>query len=124
MALKVLSGELAADPIARKRCSAEAEARIQHPNVVNVTDFGAEESIPFIVMELLHGEDLGLRLQRAPEGLPVTEVADVLLAVCAGVFEANENGIVHRDLKPRNIFLAKVSRRERRSRSSTSASRR
>ncbi len=111
VALKVLRDEAAADPQARARFLREAAAssRIQHPHVVNVIDYGAEGERPFIVMQLLRGEDLSDRLDRHPRGLPIAEAADILLAVCAGVFAAHGAGVIHRDLKPRNIFLARQS---------------
>jgi eukaryotic-like serine/threonine-protein kinase len=114
VALKVLREEAASDPQARARFLREAAAasRIQHPHVVNVTDYGADDALPFIVMQLLRGEDLRDRLDRHPGGLPVPEVAEILLAVCAGVFAAHGAGIVHRDLKPRNIFIARLSAEE------------
>jgi eukaryotic-like serine/threonine-protein kinase len=114
VALKVLREEAAADPQARARFLREAAAasRIQHPHVVNVTDYGAEDALPFIVMQLLRGEDLSDRLDRHPRGLAVSEAADILLAVCAGVFAAHGAGIVHRDIKPKNIFLARLSAEE------------
>ena len=110
VALKILSEHLAAGPGAQARFVREAAAasKISHPNVVKVTDYSAEGDVPFIVMELLRGEDLGVRLRHSPRGLPVEEVADVLLAACAGVFTAHQAGVVHRDLKPGNIFLAQT----------------
>ena len=111
VALKLLSRDLAADPRARARFLREALAasRLEHPHVVNVTDVGAEGDLPFLVMELLRGEDLASCINRQPRGLPITEAVDILLAVSAGVFAAHQAGVVHRDLKPRNIFLARNS---------------
>jgi eukaryotic-like serine/threonine-protein kinase len=111
VALKVLREEAATEPQARARFLREAAAssRIQHPHVVNVIDYGAEGALPFIVMQLLRGEDLSGRLDRSPGGLEVTEAADILLAVCAGVFAAHQAGVIHRDIKPKNIFLARLS---------------
>jgi hypothetical protein len=109
VALKVLSRELAADPRARTRFLREglAASRLHHPHVVNITDVGSENDVPFLVMELLRGEDLAACINRQPRGLPIEEAIDVLLAVSAGVFAAHQAGVVHRDLKPRNIFLAR-----------------
>jgi serine/threonine-protein kinase len=110
VALKTLSERLAADPRAKARFLREAAAasRLDHPHVVDVTDFGSDAGTSFIVMELLRGEDLGALVERHPDGLPVETVADILLPVCAGVFAAHEAGVVHRDLKPQNIFLART----------------
>ncbi len=109
VALKQLSRDLAADPRARTRFLREALAasRLMHPHVVNVTDVGAEGDLPFMVMELLRGEELAELIARHPRGMPVEEAVDILLPVSAGVFAAHQAGIVHRDLKPRNIFLAR-----------------
>ena len=59
-------------------------------------------------MELLRGEDLGAVIAREKRGLDPAFVADIMLAVCAGVFAAHESGVIHRDLKPQNIFLART----------------
>jgi serine/threonine-protein kinase len=109
VALKTLSTHLAADPNAHARFLNEAAAasRLEHPNVANVIDYGSEGSVPYLVMELLRGEDLAQRIAREGQGLPIDETCDILLAVCAGVAAAHEEKIVHRDLKPQNIFLAR-----------------
>lgn len=111
VALKVLRQDATTDAQARARFLREAAtaSRIRHPHVVNVTDFGSEADLPFIVMQLLRGEDLGDRLDRNPRGLAVKEVVDVMLAVCAGVVAAHGAGVIHRDLKPKNIFLARLT---------------
>lgn len=109
VALKTLSRRLAAEPKAQARFLREAKAasRLDHPHVVNVTDFGSQDDVAFLVMELLRGEDLAARIDRHPNGLPTTEAIDILLAVSAGVHAAHQVGVIHRDLKARNIFLAK-----------------
>ncbi len=110
VALKVLKADLAEGTRARTRFLREAAAasKIDHPNVVKVTDYGAEGAVPYLVMELLRGEDLSTLLRRHRRGLPVTEAANILLAVCAAVFTAHQARVIHRDLKPRNIFLART----------------
>ncbi len=110
VALKVLAEDLATDARARARFLREAEAvsKIDHPNVVKVTDYGAaDDSLLFIVMQLFRGEDLGSRLDRLIGGLTVGQTADIMLGVCAGVSAAHQAGVIHRDLKPSNIFLAR-----------------
>jgi serine/threonine-protein kinase len=111
VALKTLSPTLAAEEKSRARFLREAAAasRLDHPAVVNVTDYGSEGETTFIVMELLRGEDLAGAITRRPTGLDVETVADVMLAVCAGVEAAHQANIVHRDLKPQNIFLSRSS---------------
>jgi serine/threonine-protein kinase len=110
VALKVLGADLAEGTRARARFLREAAAasKIDHPNVVRVTDYGADGPVPYIVMELLRGEDLSGLLRRHRRGLPVVEAANILLAVCAAVFTAHQARVIHRDLKPRNIFLART----------------
>ena len=110
VALKTMSASLANDPRAEQRFLREAAAasRLEHPHVVDVTDFGSDAGIIYIVMELMRGEDLAALIQRAPAGLDQTFVADVMLPVCAGVFAAHDKGVIHRDLKPQNIFLART----------------
>jgi serine/threonine protein kinase len=111
VALKTLSARLASEPAAQARFLREAAtaSRLTHPHVVDVTDFGADGGITFLVMELLRGEDLAGALAREPGGLSTERIADIMLAVCAGVFAAHEAGVIHRDLKPPNIFLSHTS---------------
>jgi eukaryotic-like serine/threonine-protein kinase len=110
VALKTMSPTLATDPRAATRFLREAGAasRLDHPHVVDVTDFGTDSGVSYLVMELLRGQDLSALIAREPNGLDPSLVADVMLAVCAGVFAAHESGVVHRDLKPQNIFLART----------------
>jgi serine/threonine protein kinase len=108
VALKLLSGSRATDARARARFLREAAAasKLTHPHLVNATDYGTDGGVPYLVMELLQGQDLAAHLKRHPAGLPVEETADILLAVCAGVHAAHQAGVIHRDLKPSNVFLA------------------
>jgi hypothetical protein len=107
VAIKVLSTALAGQE-AEQRFLREGEAasRIQHPNVVDVTDVGVEKGLSYLVMEFLEGEDLAHRLVRQGALAP-QESADLLLPVCAGLAVAHEEGVVHRDIKPENIFLVR-----------------
>ena len=87
---------------------ARAAARIDHPAIVRVTDFGSTElGHPFLVMEALNGEDLGARIEREGKANPI-EAVRTLLPIAHALAAAHEKGIVHRDLKPDNIFLAKL----------------
>ncbi len=106
---KALRSSIAENEEARTRFLREGEAasRIRHPNVVDVFDVGVEQGTPYLVMELLEGEDLGELLNR--EGLlPVPQIVNIMLPVVAAVATAHEMGVLHRDLKPENIFLAKL----------------
>jgi serine/threonine-protein kinase len=113
VAVKVLRRWLASDAKARRLFLREGEAasRISHPNVVNVTDLGTVDDVPFLVMELLEGEDFG-RLCARRGALPPAELTEIMLAVIAGVAAGHERGVIHRDLKPPNIFLARDQRGE------------
>ncbi|HEU4407599.1 MAG TPA: serine/threonine-protein kinase [Polyangiaceae bacterium] len=107
VAVKFLSPALAteAGPVVRFQHEAMSAAQIKSPHVVQIFDHGVfAGERPYIVMELLEGEDLGRRLERAgPLGLD--ELARVVAQVCRALAKAHAAGIVHRDLKPDNIFL-------------------
>ncbi len=107
VALKTLHGAPARDGALRERflCEAELAARVRHPHVVDIYDAGVEDGVPFLVMELLEGEDLAQHLAR--EGrLLACETVDIVVPVIAGLAELHRLGIAHRDVKPENIFLA------------------
>ncbi|MEZ4293497.1 MAG: serine/threonine-protein kinase, partial [Polyangiaceae bacterium] len=93
--------------VVRFEREARAAAAIESPHVVHVQDFGVEEGTPYLVMELLRGEDLRTRLRRMGR-MPVSETADLLVQVAKALRRAHEAGIVHRDIKPGNLFLARV----------------
>ena len=83
-----------------------AASKVEHRNVVRVFDFGfASDGTPYLAMEYLKGQDLGALVKQRPDFLAVTEVADVMLSVCAAIRACHDVGIIHRDLKPSNIFL-------------------
>jgi eukaryotic-like serine/threonine-protein kinase len=107
VALKVVRAELLADPEARRRFRREAQivARLQHPSIVAVFDYGTfTDGGAYLVMELVRGEDLRHVLQR--EGrLEPDEALRILTAVCSAIGAAHREGVLHRDLKPENILL-------------------
>ena len=105
VALKVLVAELAADKRATRRFvrEARATARLTHPNVARVYDFGRDGGVPFLVMELLQGETLADRLAAGP--LPPAEAARIAASVADALDAAHQLGIVHRDVKPANVML-------------------
>ncbi len=108
LALKVLHPSLASNSQAVERFRAEARApvRIQSEHVVRVidADLSQELGVPFLVMELLRGRDLGTELKRRG-ALPAGEVVLYLRQVARALDRAHAIGIVHRDLKPANLFL-------------------
>jgi len=108
-AVKVLHRETAADAEIYKRFQDEAKtvSALRHPHIVQVTDFDQDEDgTPFIVMELLEGEDLYQRLCRVRR-LPLTEVLEIARQVGSALHAAHEKNVVHRDVKPQNIFLVR-----------------
>jgi Protein kinase domain len=107
VAIKVLHADFIGNREASVRFQREAIAsgRLEHPNIVGVSDFGLlEDGGCYLVMELLEGESLGDRLDR--ERLPWREAIDILRGVLRGLRHAHDRGVVHRDIKPDNVFLA------------------
>ena len=108
-AIKVLLGDLAADPTMRRRFEQEAEAasRLQHPNVVAVLDFGKTEAgLLYLVMQFVNGDTLGEFIEKG--AIPQTTVVQISKELCLGLSHAHEQGLVHRDFKPDNVVLNQV----------------
>ncbi len=106
VAIKVLSTQMAANPVVCRRFEQEFRAarQLQHPNIVRGLDFGQSESGPFFVMEFVAGESMGQRLQR--EGaLPQAEAVALIGQVAQALAHAHEQGVIHRDVKPDNILI-------------------
>ncbi|HEX8672556.1 MAG TPA: TonB family protein [Longimicrobium sp.] len=108
VAVKVVTVEDDAEGRARARFlrEAQAAARIRHPHVVGVYDFGTDATLglDFLVMELLEGEDLSRRLARDTVLAP-DEAATVFRQAAEGLAAGHRMGLVHRDVKPGNVFL-------------------
>jgi eukaryotic-like serine/threonine-protein kinase len=106
VALKFVDAEFAKDEQVVSRFAREARvaSSIESAHIVTVFDAGTEDGQPYLVMELLRGEDLGTRLRRLGR-LPVSDAMHILAQVLRGLARAHQAGIVHRDLKPDNIFL-------------------
>ncbi len=114
VAIKVLRTEHATSPAIVERFLREARAAnlVRHPNVVDVVDVGRDvDGSPFIVQELLKGEDLATYLERRGGRLTLQEIEEYLVPVIDAVAEAHAKGVVHRDIKPENVFLAEQGRR-------------
>lgn len=108
VALKLLP-DFVAGPESVERMSREARAaaRLGHPAIVRVIDFGMTDfAQPFIAMELLAGEELYSLLERQKK-LPCSQAVALLLPVIDGLAAAHQAGIVHRDIKPENIFVSR-----------------
>jgi serine/threonine protein kinase len=106
-AVKVLYafGPAHSQEVTRFRREAEVVASLGHPHIVEVVDFNhTTEGAPYIVMELLEGEDLATRLKRVGR-LSLGRTAKVLRQAASALHAAHQRGVIHRDLKPRNIFL-------------------
>ncbi|MBN1206209.1 MAG: protein kinase [Myxococcaceae bacterium] len=113
VAIKLTTSQRLSSEGARRQFEKEAKAiaRFHHPNVVQVHDFGLDGDEPYIVMELLEGEDLETRLKRR-EKLPASQVAALLAQVSRALAAAHTEGIIHRDLKPANLFLTRIDGQE------------
>jgi eukaryotic-like serine/threonine-protein kinase len=83
---------------------AEAVARLSHPNIVTLFDFGLAETGPYLVFELLRGQPLDKRLRGGP--LPFDSVLAIGIEVSRALVHAHRAGVVHRDLKPANVYVS------------------
>ncbi|MFO0880133.1 MAG: protein kinase [Gemmataceae bacterium] len=104
-ALKMIlaGGHAGEDERGRFLAEAEAIAKVRHPGIVQVFDFGTHEGLPFFSLELCEGGSLAEKLREHP--LPPREATQVLEAIARAVQAAHAAGIVHRDLKPGNVLL-------------------
>lgn len=105
VAIKILPRELGADPEFRQSFETEAKAmaRLNHPNLIGVYDYGDVDGMPYIVMEFVNGKSLfhsAYNLQVDP-----VQAVTIVKGICDGLAHAHENGVIHRDIKPANILL-------------------
>jgi eukaryotic-like serine/threonine-protein kinase len=110
VAVKLLPADFARDEDRLRRFEQEAKATsaLNHPNILTVYDIGEHEGTPFLVSELLEGEELRERLDEGP--IPLRKVTEYAQQIVSGLSAAHEKGIVHRDLKPENLFVTKDER--------------
>jgi serine/threonine-protein kinase len=110
VAVKVLASRLASDKAFRHRIRIEAQAaaRLCHPNITNVYDYGESEqvglTVPYVVMELVDGGPLSSRLGRGGQ-LPWREAVTIGAEVASALATAHARGVVHRDVTPGNVML-------------------
>ena len=107
VAIKVLAREWSSDADRQRRFELEARAaaRLSHPNLIAVHDFGMHDGCAFIVTELLQGETLREALGSRP--LSTSKVVEYAMQIASGLAAAHDRGIVHRDIKPENLFVTK-----------------
>ena len=111
--VKVLSDHLVSRPEARERFLREITSTIQvrGPHVVQTLDHGVTESgVPYIVIELLEGQDLS-QVIRERGALPASEVQHIVEGVASALTTAHEKGVIHRDIKASNVFLCTANPR-------------
>lgn len=104
VAIKVLPDDLAEDPnfLERFRVEAMSVARLKHPNIVSVFDFGEDSGAPYLVLELVEGGTLADRLLGP---MALQQVIGLLAPIAAALDYAHSEGVVHRDVKPSNILI-------------------
>jgi len=106
VAVKLIDREAVPDEetLGRFMREAQSAATLRSPHVVQILDYGVDDKLPFIVMELLDGENLAQRLRRQGR-LGSAETARIVTHIGRAMARAHEANIVHRDLKPENVFL-------------------
>jgi serine/threonine protein kinase len=107
VAIKGMVSQVAADPKLRERFlqEARAQARLQHPRILGVTDAFQVDGVDYLVMPLVHGRSLAERLTEAHGPLPPAEALRIASDVLDALEAAHQRGIIHRDVKPSNILL-------------------
>ncbi|MBN1250113.1 MAG: protein kinase [Anaerolineae bacterium] len=110
VAIKIMHPHMANQPNFRERFLQEARtaARLDHPGIVQVYDFGQEQSLLFIVMEFIRGANLRQMLEDLkPQGkwIPLNEAVQIIRQVALAMDYAHRQGVLHRDLKPSNVMI-------------------
>ncbi len=109
-ALKILPRELAADPAFAERFMREGQAlaRLSHPNIVGVFDFGQAGDFHWLLMEYVDGVNLRQAMHAA--AMNPRETLHIIPAICAALDYAHSQGVLHRDIKPENILIDTAGR--------------
>jgi len=110
VAIKVIHEQVAqnAERLARFEREAKAVAKLAHPNILAIHDFGTEGGVTYAVTELLNGQNL--RQAIPASGMSWQKVVEIGAAIADGLAAAHGRGIVHRDLKPENVFITSDGR--------------
>lgn len=105
VAIKILPREFGEDPEFRESFETEAKAmaRLNHPNLLGVYDYGDIEGMPYIVMEFVDGKSLYHSAWN--KAIEPEQAIEIIRGICDGLGHAHEHGILHRDIKPANILL-------------------
>src|SRR4029077_16825679 len=105
VALKMVpaSGHPGPGEVARFRVEAEAVARLQHPNIVQIHEVGERDGLPYFSLEFCAGGSLAKKLQGTP--LPPRDAAALVETLARAMQAAHDHHVIHRDLKPANILL-------------------
>jgi serine/threonine protein kinase len=108
VAVKVLSANMQAveEYVMRFEREAQLAARLEHPNIVRIYDYGNEDDVIYLVMQFVEGESLAERMKRE-QRLPLLESMHITREIAKGLDIAHENNLVHRDIKPDNILISK-----------------
>ncbi|HEY9076508.1 MAG TPA: protein kinase [Anaerolineaceae bacterium] len=114
VAIKVMHPHFARQPSFRERFLQEARtaAKLDHPGIVKVHDFGQSENILYIVMEFIPGANLEKilkKLKSENQGIALDEVVKLMVQLCAALDYAHQQGVLHRDIKPGNVMIKPVA---------------
>lgn len=105
VAIKMLSGDASGQEMMRFQQEAKATARLNHPNIIKVLDFGESGGKAYLVMEYLEGESLESILAR--RDLSIDSLLSIFCQVAGGLAYAHSQGVLHRDIKPSNVMVVK-----------------
>ncbi|MFK7851310.1 MAG: serine/threonine-protein kinase [Akkermansiaceae bacterium] len=105
VALKILSNDLASDPAFSERFNREARvlARLNHPNIVGIFEYGSADTLCYLLMEYVDGVNLRQAMQAGR--FSPTESLVMVEDICSALKFAHEEGILHRDIKPENVLI-------------------
>ncbi len=109
VAVKVLRGSADAATSARFEREARLIARLQHPHIVGLIDFGQDAGRLYLVMELIDGEPLTALLARQPHPLDPARIVDIATQIAEALAAAHDIQVVHRDVKPDNIMVQRTA---------------